>query len=81
MKVYVTKYALTQGILEEEATLVGEARIKVSGDSSRGVFHAFYYKPDWYETREEAVARAEEMRKRKIASLEKSLKKFKNMKF
>jgi hypothetical protein len=36
---------------------------------------------DWHRTRESAVERAESMRKKKLVSLEASLKKFKNLAF
>jgi len=74
MKAYITKYALSKGIFELE----GEKRgIAIAAPHYDG----WYYPPDWYETREEAIARAEQMRQKKIASLEKQIEKLKNMKF
>ncbi len=61
MKVYGTKYALTQGI--------------ISRDRNR------FHKPDWHETKEEAIARAELMRLRKLSSLNKAIKKLQAIDF
>ena len=77
MKVYITKYALTKGILEVEVN-VSEAHPSMAVDSENSV--ATYHKPDWFTTKEEAIARAEQMRMKKIFSLEKSLRKLKELK-
>ena len=44
-------------------------------------FRNHAHKHDWYRTRAEAVEHAEEMRQRKIASLEKQIKKLKALRF
>ena len=70
MKIWITKYALTDGIVEKEAKgLNGRLRVE------DGLF-------PWYlSPKDEAIARAEVMRNKKIASLKKQIEKLENMKF
>lgn len=78
MRVSITKYALTQGIYEVDGELLHEYDgIKVKGDC----LDSYFYGKDWWKTKEEAIERAEEMRKLKINSLKKQLKKLEEMKF
>ena len=68
---YVTKYALTKGI------------IKIKGAvSQHGVFYfsrwGYAGKDDWFADENSARAKAEKMRTAKIASLEKQLNKLSN---
>jgi len=82
MKVYITKYALTEGIIElqdvespkEFPTMIVDRRKEAGG------WHS-YHKPHWHENEREAIARAEEMRVAKIRSLRKQLSKLEKMKF
>lgn len=84
MKVYITKYVLTSGIEEINLSHMASSGID-------GVFLSFartvgscpevYSKKDWYYDKDSAVARAEEMRKKKIASLRKKIEKLEKMKF
>ena len=78
-KAWVTRYALSDGILK------GEAEVK-GGDG------IWFYRPDgswpflvsgtdWHRTEEAAIQRAEEMRVRKIASLRKQIAKLEAMTF
>lgn len=78
-EVYVTKYALTVGIeryvAKEAASDGGIALV-----SPRGVY--FWGEGrDWHRTLESAVARAEVMRKAKIASLRRSIAKIEGLTF
>lgn len=79
MKVYITKYALTQGIIEKEVELNTISNNMVSEHKS--AYHQSYHKPFWYLTKEEAIAHAEILRKRKIESLKKSITKIEKLKF
>lgn len=75
MKVYITKYALTKGILEAEAEFcTGTGMINVGR-------HGYYHGEgkEWHRTREVAVKRAEIMRTNKIESLQKSIAKLEKM--
>lgn len=74
MKVWITKYALTKGIREFEGELRGSA---VVGPH----FVEWFYPPDWHKSREDAIAWAEKMRQKKIASLEKQIDRLKSLKF
>lgn len=74
-KVYITKYALTKGILEKEAS-VSDLRAFCNGDySSYGIGSEAFY------TLEEALNNAEERRNKKIESLKKKINKLENLKF
>ncbi len=78
MRAWVTKYALTAGILEVDAERCTDRMISVDAP---GNYTSCYHGDDWHDTREAAVARAEEMRKKKIASLKKQLAKLEALKF
>lgn len=76
MKVWITKYALTGGIQEMEGGLSGERQYFFSNDNS------YCIAPNhWHKTRAEAVTCAEQMRQKKIASLEKQIDRLKKLKF
>ena len=82
LHVWITKYALTQGIIECDAktclsTVPDGSMIEKVG----GNYMDLYHKPNWHETKEAAVARAELMRKKKIASLKKSIAAMEALKF
>ena len=80
-KFYVTKYALTAGIQEVEAEEptehAGMLSVKVRG----GAMHYHGEGKDWHRTHESAVARAEKMRYKKLASLSKRVVELTNLKF
>lgn len=73
--VWVTKWALTSGIIETEAEVRDEEMVNCG--SRYGYFHG----NDWHRTRVAAVQRAEVMRLKKIASLKKQLEKLEKMRF
>ncbi len=79
MIVWITKYALTSGIYKIDA--------KPSDEFSRMVqeigtnYPTYFHKPDWYESKTEACARAEKMRQEKIESLNKQIEKVKSLRF
>lgn len=80
MKVWITKYALTQGIIEKEAELCEsyDGMIRVSGKFS---YYLHGEGKEWHRTKESAIARAEEMRQKKIESLKKQIQKLEEMHF
>ena len=78
-KVYITKYALTQGIYEMEVHRMSEDGSSVYGKAWNEAYHG--NGKEWCRTKEEAIKRAEEMRIKKIESLEKQIKKLKGLKF
>lgn len=80
MKAFITKYALTKGIVETEGQF-----------NRSGWLHMDKKIPEFWQcgfparcshtTREAAIARAEEMRVKKIESLRKQITKLENLKF
>lgn len=77
MRVWVTKYALTQGIYEREVRDCGDDMI--ADDSTH--FTTYLHKGDWHTSKKDAILKADEMRKKKIESLKKKIKQLENMKF
>jgi hypothetical protein len=74
---WVTKHALTKGI----KFVNGEVCHDISSTMlTYGIYEAAHGN-DWHRTPEAALARAEEMRKAKIASLRKSIAKMEALKF
>lgn len=67
MKAYITKYALTQGVFAVDAELCDESMIKYRPVGSR--YDQYAHGKDFYFCEEDAIARAEIMREKKIASL------------
>lgn len=75
MKVYITKYALTNGIIEAEAELCNDRGMIVVGRTT-------YYHgegKEWHRTREPAVERAQLMRDAKLEFLGKKIAKLEKM--
>ena len=85
MKVWITKYALTDGIIEAQ---------QIPGSACDGKEYAFFagknsqYITDFYIPYEElfwdknsAIVKAEEMRQKKIESLKKQIKNLEEMRF
>lgn len=84
MKVWITKYALTQGIIEKEVyddclkTDPSGNKISVKLNGFITYFHGLGN--EWHKTKESAIAKAEEMRQKKIASLKNQIEKLEKMK-
>jgi hypothetical protein len=76
MKFFVTKWVLTRGIQEWEGRKSEFHYDAVVSPSLGGV-----YKPDWHETREEAVARANALRDEKIKALRKAADSLEKLRF
>ena len=70
MKIYITKYALTSGIIEDEGK-----ETEINGMIKAVGMNMLILKPDWHESRDEAVKRANVMKEKKILSLKKQLTK------
>lgn len=82
IKVWITKYALTEGIQLVDAEVSGNSPSMVSyGNVGYGSQYAHGEGKDWHRTPESAMRRAEEMRKKKIASMRKSMAKLEVMTF
>lgn len=76
---WVTKYALTAGIEMVDARICGDGCMIAYGDIGYGP--QFAHGKEWHLTPEAALARAEEMRKAKIASMTKRVAKLVALKF
>jgi len=74
---FCTKYALTKGITGHRGELITSELFAPEGWS----YTPWEVGKDVHETRTEAVAAAEKMRKKKIANLEKQLDKLRKMTF
>lgn len=74
MKIWISQYALSEGVIEIEGETIASGR-GTETSMVRLVSGRYVYGEgkNWHRTREGAVARAEEMRKRKISSLRKQL--------
>lgn len=72
--IWVTKYALTRGIQHEKAKLQAGGRVAFTSTN--------YYKNSEFEfTEQQAVDRAELMRRKEIASLQNKLERLNKLKF
>lgn len=85
MKVWITKYALTKGIEEINSNNVTIMDVEDNGDlyivRTKGSLPEVYNKKDYVLNKESAIAKAEELRQKKIASLKKQIEKLEGMKF
>ena len=73
MKIYNTKYALTTGITQHNAENDGSmATIREEGSYP---MHLHGEGKEWHRTKEGAIERAEELRIKKLKSLDKQVKK------
>lgn len=79
VKVFITKYALTKGIFTAEVEIKETDGRYFAVD--QGKWCIYYHKPDFHLTYKEAKARAEEMQRKKIASLKKQLARVQNLTF
>jgi len=84
--VWITKYALTHGIFAKKV-LISETDnniIEIIKDEPLYSWAQYQYHKEgkeWHRTKEAAIKKAEELRDRKIKSLERQIEKLKNMKF
>ena len=87
MKVWITKYALTQGIEEIDLNQVKEFEMTDAGylcfrRNGKYLYTTeIYSQKEWHRTKESAMQKAEEMRQKKIASLKKQIEKLEGMRF
>ncbi|WP_312836672.1 hypothetical protein [Pantoea sp.] len=79
-RIYVTKYAFTSGVFSVEAK-VDEERKMASYKAPGDYFTAYVHGNEFHLTRDDALSRAEEMRIKKLQSLDKQIKKISAMKF
>ncbi|WP_448309578.1 hypothetical protein [Pantoea sp. PGP6] len=70
---YITKYALTFGIYVAKGEVRDDMFIQKAQQPSE--FNQYFHGNEWHLSKEEALARAEEMRIRKLKSLDAQIKK------
>ena len=82
MKVWITKYALTEGIFEVDAeSKEGDTMISYKLEDGFSSQYAHGEGREWCATEAAAKERAEDMRKARIASLHKSIAKLEKLRF
>ncbi len=81
MKVFVTKYALTLGIIEIEAETCDSVNPDMIKDINRK--HDYYHGEgrEWHRSRETAIFKAQAMKEAKIKALNKQLEKLNKLTF
>ncbi len=77
MKVYITKYALTRGILKREVNACGSATMVRDAIN----LLTFYHADEWWESWEAARNKAEDMRYKKALSLKRQIEKLRKLEF
>jgi hypothetical protein len=76
MKAWITKYALSKGVFEAEVVECNyRAARRIDGP------FAYYVEDDWHRTEEAAIARAEQMRTDRIASLRRQIARLEELTF
>ena len=80
MKVWITKYALTDGIIETDANPVLCGSVCIS-DTISPVLCRILNEGEWHSDKKQAIDKAEEMRQKKITSLKKQIEKLERMRF
>lgn len=77
MTAYITKYALTQGIIEVKGQAFGRSGFAYEGQGYTGHVHG----NEWQLTKAAAITRAEHMRTAKIASHREAIAKLEQLTF
>lgn len=80
MRVWITKYALTDGIIESNANPVLCGSVCIS-DTISPVLCRVLNEGEWHSDKKQAIDKAEEMRQKEIDSLKKQIKKLEEMRF
>ncbi len=80
-KAWISKYALTTGIFEVEVEDCFSIDPNMVAARTPDYPTQNFHKGDWHRTRDEAAAKAEQIRTKKIASLQSQIKKLEGMKF
>jgi hypothetical protein len=83
MKVFVTKYALTQGITEAEVDRSPLHPDMVCSSATKTWDRSYYHGEgkEWHQTRSAAVEQAEKLRLNKIRLLKQRIKQLETMEF
>lgn len=79
MKIWVTKYALTQGILEKEGDICTDINVQMISCGPLEIYHG--EGKEWHRTIESAIKKSENMRISKISSFKKKIEKLNKLTF
>lgn len=79
--IYLTKYALTKGILKMDAEIDDEGWAVVGKNNNWNGYNGVYGKKDYELNKSNAIDRANELRNRKIENLKSQIEKLSNLKF
>lgn len=82
MKVWISVYALMQGIEEKDVEIcssISEDTVIENGIDCIRFYHG--KGREWHLTKEDAIRKADELRNKKIDLLKRQIKKLQNMKF
>ena len=81
MKAWISKYALTKGVFQIDARETQQS--SMIADVTNGRSGIYYHREgrDWHRTEEMALAKAEAMRRARIASLKKQVRKLEDSRF
>jgi hypothetical protein len=75
VKVWITKYALTSGVIETDARVCEET----NGIMIEAKPYGYFHKPDWHDNKVSAEDRVCDMINKQLASLEKQLDKLRKL--
>ena len=78
-KVFITKYALSSGVMECEMEVT--EKTKCYGKPDGFDYNMFFFGDEFHLTKEEAILDCEKRKEKKVISLEKQLLKIKKMSF
>ena len=78
MKVWITKYALTDGIIETEGKNISSESFRITEGNFKD---SWFSSKDCFTDKKSAIKRAEEMRQKRIKSLKKQIEKLEEMRF
>lgn len=81
MRVYITKYALTEGIIETDGDIYDKIPTMITVRLPKTSFDSNFHGNDWHNNVDVAKAHAEVIRTKKIASLRKQIAKLEAMSF
>jgi len=80
-KIWITKYATTFGIIEYNLDTQIKDNLCIIDNPNECPRRMYFSKPFWYQSKPDAIVHANKLRDKMIKSLNKKLKKLKEMKF
>ena len=81
MKVWITKYALTEGVYSSEAAACSSPHMIVIKGDSINKSDQYFHRGEWFESLSGAFYAVDAMRQRKIQSLRKQIARLEELSF